>query len=152
VAKLRTGTLISLAQTAAANLPPDTNELYIFPIAASGFGISISPQRHSAASNDEFARSKPSASLSLNSIMSCNLRNAALSFAMASICLEMSVFDTNQMDSSTYDPISLKWFNVKAGTALLKDGESGGSLLRKELKSSVSDKSNLLKLNPDKEC
>jgi hypothetical protein len=56
------------------------------------------------------------------------------------------------MDSSTYDPISLKWFNVKAGTALLKDGESGGSLLRKELKSSVSDKSNLLKLNPDKEC
>ena len=35
--------------------------------------------------------------------------------------------------------ISLKWLNGKAGTVLLKDGKSGGSLLRKELKSSVSD-------------
>ena len=47
------GTLVALAQTAAANRPPDTNELDIFLITASRFGNSISPHRHSAASNDD---------------------------------------------------------------------------------------------------
>jgi hypothetical protein len=35
--------------------------------------------------------------------------------------------------------IGSKWINVKAGIASLKDGKSGGSLLRKELKTSASD-------------
>jgi hypothetical protein len=35
--------------------------------------------------------------------------------------------------------INLKWVNVKAGIALLKDGKNGGSPLRKELRSSATD-------------
>jgi len=57
VAKLIIGTLGASAQTAAANRPPDLSELYILLNAVSRFGNSISPHRHSAASNDEFAKS-----------------------------------------------------------------------------------------------
>lgn len=45
----------------------------------------------------------------------------------------------NQMASSTFDSNQFKMDQREVGIALLKDGKSGGSLLRKELKSSASD-------------
>src|SRR5439155_12164685 len=109
VAKLIIGTLGASAQTAAANRPPDLSELCILLNAASRFGNSISPQRHSAASNDEFARSKFSASLSLNSIISRNPMDAALCFAMANIWVERSV-------AKTWPPVLTTFAAVIAGS------------------------------------
>src|SRR5213080_1534759 len=94
VAKLIIGTLCESAQTAAANLPLGTKDVYILLNVTSRFGKNINPQRHSTASKEDFGNSRFSASLSLNSIISCNPRYVALSFAIESIFSEISVAKT----------------------------------------------------------
>jgi hypothetical protein len=93
-AKLIIGTLCGSDQTAAENLPPETRHLCILLNAVSRFGNNIIPQRHNTASKNEFVKSIFSASLSLNSIMSCNPKDAALCFAIDNICVEISVAST----------------------------------------------------------